>query len=59
MKNYNINIECASKSSIDAIKNYILAHFEGVVIIETSSEITTRVGERADTVLRTVPKKRA
>lgn len=55
----NLNIECESKNTIDSIKNYILAHFYGVVIIETSSEITTLVGERADTVLRTVPKKRA
>lgn len=56
MKNYSLNIECASKDTIDAINQYILNHFEGVVTVESTTEVTSHIGERAQTVLRTTRK---
>lgn len=56
MKNYKLNIECASKDTIEAIKQYIFNHFEGVTTIETSEETISHIGSRSHTVLRTTRK---
>lgn len=56
MKNYRLNVECASKDTINAIKQYIFNHFEEVTTIESSEEVSSHIGERAYTVLRTTRK---
>ena len=56
MKNYKLNVECASKDTIEAIKQYIFNHFEGVTTIESSEEAISHIGSRSHTVLRTTRK---
>lgn len=56
MKNYRLNVECASKDTINAIKQYIFNHFEEVTTIESSEEVSSHIGEHAHTVLRTTRK---
>ena len=60
MKNYKLNIECASEDTIEAIKQYIFTHFEGVTTIESSEESSeeaiSHIGSHSHTVLRTTRK---
>lgn len=56
MTTNKLNIECASKDTIEAIKQYIFNHFEGVTTVESSEEVTSHIGEFAHTVLRTTRK---
>lgn len=59
MKYYKLNVECESKDTIEAIKQYIFNHFEGVTTIESSEEAEeaiSHIGSRSHTVLRTTRK---
>lgn len=56
MKTYKLDITCESKETIEAIKQYIFNHFEGITTIEWNVEDTLHIGERTHTVLRTTRK---
>jgi hypothetical protein len=56
MKTYKLDITCESKETIEAIKQYIFNHFEGVTTIESNEEAISHIGSRSHTVLRTTRK---